>query len=166
MHAVIGEKHLQLAQTALTNEAFRAVKEESLEALLRASMIGHTTTVEAFLDSGLDVNARGRNGWTPLLEAVFGGHTETILLILKRGADVNACDQIGWTPLMEAASKGRMEVVKTLLAYGAQVHARTLQSWTALQVTPQRNPEIVRLLREAGACQSPSSGCDAGHNQP
>jgi uncharacterized protein len=153
MSVVIGEKHLQTVQTALANQAFRGGKEERFEALLRASMIGHTATVEAFLDSGADVNAKGQNGWTPLLEAVFGGHTETILAILKRGADVNLSDQIGWTPLMEAASKGRMEVVRTLLAYGADVNARTIESWTALQITPQGNPEIVRLLREAVARQ-------------
>lgn len=149
MTFVIGERHLQMVQLSLANEGLMVNREGNLEALLRASMIGHTAAVEALLDTGLDVNAKDQNTWTPLLEAVFGGHSDTIRLLLDRGADVNATDETGWTPLMEAASKGRTEVVKTLLAYGADVHARTIKSWTALRVTPKRNTEIIRLLKEA-----------------
>jgi ankyrin repeat protein len=154
MTFVIGERHMQMVQTSLANNGLMASKEESFEALLRASLIGHTAAVEALLDSGLDVNAKGQNAWTPLLEAVFGGHTDTIRVLLDRGADVNATDQTGWTPLMEAASKGRSEVVKILLAYGADANARTIKSWTALYVTPKRNSEIVSLLKQAHPAQS------------
>jgi uncharacterized protein len=149
MTFVIGERHIQMVESSLTNGGLRASQEEPFEALLRASLIGHTAAVEALLDKGLDVNAKAQNAWTPLLEAVFGGHSDTIRVLLDRGADVNAADQTGWTPLMEAAAKGRTEVVKTLLAYGADVKARTIKSWTALYVTPKGNTEIVRLLKEA-----------------
>jgi uncharacterized protein len=145
---VIGERHIQMVRTSLANDRLSRSKEESFEALLRASLIGHTAAVEALLDTGLDVNAKDQNAWTPLLEAVFGGHTDTIRVLLDRGADINATDQTGWTPLMEAASKGRSEVVKILLAYGADANARTIKSWTALYVTPKRNTEIVRLLKQ------------------
>jgi hypothetical protein len=147
MTFVIGERHIQMVQIFLENEGLTASKVETFEALLRASLIGHTAAVEALLDTGLDVNAKDQNAWTPLLEAAFGGHTETIRVLLDRGADVNATDRTGWTPLMEAASKGRTEVVKTLLAYGADVNARTKKSWTALHVTPKGNTEIIRLLK-------------------
>lgn len=153
MTVVIGEKHLQMVQLSVRNQGLMANRKATFEALLRASMIGHTAAVAALLDTGLDVNAKDHNAWTPLLEAVFGGHTDTIRLLLDRGADVNATDQTGWTPLMEAASKGRTEIVKTLLAHGADVNARTIKSWTALRVTPKRNTEIVRLLKEAEPAQ-------------
>jgi ankyrin repeat protein len=148
MTFAIGGKHLQMVESSLANEGLMASQEETIEALLRASLIGHIPAVEALLDAGLDVNAKGQNGWTPLLEAVFGGHTDTIRVLLDRGADVNATDQTGWTPLMEAAAKGRTEVVKTLLDYGADVDARTIKSWTALHVTPKGNTEIVSLLKD------------------
>jgi ankyrin repeat protein len=148
---MIGEKHIRIVESSLAADGLTASRNESFEALLRASMIGHTAAVEALLDRGLDVNVKDHNDWTPLLEAVFGGHSDTIRVLLNRGADVNATDRTGWTPLMEAASKGRTEVVKTLLAYGAEVNARTIKSWTALYVTPKGNAEIVRVLKEAGA---------------
>lgn len=157
MNVAIGDRHQQIVQTALAGEGPMAGGRERLEALLRASMIGHTRAVEAFLDGGVDVNAKGQNGWTPLLEAVFGGHKETILAILQRGANVNAADRIGWTPLMEAASKGRSELVGSLLAYGADVNARTLTGLTALQVTPARDARTLKLLRGALVGQSPTA---------
>jgi uncharacterized protein len=147
LNFVIGKRHLQLVQTSLANEEMTADKHHTVEALLRASLIGHTAAVEALLDKGSDVNARDQNGWTPLLEAVFGGHADTVRVLLDRGANVNATDQTGWTPLMEAAAKGHTEVIKILLAYGAAVNARTVKSRTALSVTAKGNHEIVRLLK-------------------
>jgi uncharacterized protein len=125
-----------------------ADQEATFEGLLRASLIGDSSAVIALLESGVEVNGRDQNGWSPLLEAVFGGHRETIVALLDRGAEVNTCDQIGWTPLMEAASKGRFELVRILLAYGADVQARTIENWSALQVTPAGNKQIRQLLRE------------------
>jgi ankyrin repeat protein len=148
LNFVIGKRHLQLVRTSLANEDLMVNKHQAIEALLRASLIGHTAAVEALLDKGLDVNIKDQNGWTPLLEAVFGGHADTVRVLLDRGANVNATDQTGWTPLMEAASKGHTDIIKILLAYGAAVNARTVKSRTALSVTAKGNHEIIRLLKK------------------
>jgi len=148
LNFVIGERYLQLVRTSLASEDSLTNKHQTVEALLRASLIGDTAAVEALLDKGLDVNLKDRNGWAPLLEAVFGGHADTVRVLLNRGAHVNATDQTGWTPLMEAASKGHTEVIKILLAYGAAVNARTVKNRTALSVAAKGNHEIGRLLKE------------------
>jgi ankyrin repeat protein len=143
----IGARHIQLLQISLASDDPIANQDQALDALLRASLIGNTAAVEALLDKGLNVNAKDRNGWTPLLEAVFGGHTDTVRVLLNRGADVNKPDQAGWTPLMEAASKGHTEIIKILLKYGAVVNVRIRKSWTALSIASKRNREISRLLK-------------------
>src|SRR5215212_10062407 len=148
MTFAIGEKHIKLIEISLASEDSMMSLEQTFEALLRASLIGHSTAVEALVDKGLNVNATDQNGWIPLLEAVFAGHSATVRVLLDRGADVNATDQTGWTPLMEAVSKGHTEITEILLAYGAATETRTLKSRTALSVTIKGNRELVRLLTE------------------
>ena len=60
---------------------------------------GNIEAVKQHLAAGTDVNARGRNGWTPLHEAVSGGHNEIVELLIAGAADVNAKDVGGYTSL-------------------------------------------------------------------
>jgi ankyrin repeat protein len=48
--------------------------------------------VQAELDKGVDVNAKGYKGKTPLHYAAFYGHKETAELLIAGGANVNAKD--------------------------------------------------------------------------
>ena len=51
------------------------------------------------LAAGTDVNAKGKNGWTPLHRAAIYGRKEIAELLIAAGADVNAKDRYGETPL-------------------------------------------------------------------
>ena len=62
-------------------------------------MDGNIEAVKQHLAAGTDVNAKGRNGWTPLLVAGLFGNKEIIELLIAEGADVNAKDKDGDTPL-------------------------------------------------------------------
>ena len=73
---------------------------------------------ELLLTSGANVNARTRNGNTPLHSAAFYGHMEIAELLLARGADVNAKTQNGTTPMHWAAIKDHKDVVEMLLQHG------------------------------------------------
>lgn len=151
MAYVVGRIHTEAVQASLERASMGYLPEDMLAGLMRAALIGHTAAVNIFLDHGVPVNAVDSCGRTPLLEAAFGGHIDTVEELLKRGANVNAGDSDGWTPLMEAASKGRANLVRTLLAHGADARIRNQNGWTALRTTSKSNPEVTRLLRDAGA---------------
>lgn len=50
---------------------------------------GELTPVEALVNAGADVNAKGDQGGTPLFNAVIGGNPDVVAFLLKAGADVN-----------------------------------------------------------------------------
>jgi len=64
---------------------------------------GDRNTVLLFLESGVDINTRNEQGWTPLMISTFNGKEEVAILLIRSGADVNAKDTAGYGPLHRAA---------------------------------------------------------------
>jgi ankyrin repeat protein len=97
------------------------------------------------------VNARGQDGWTPLMYAALYGNAESIRLLLDRGAPVNATNDAGGTPLMYAVD----DVAKTklLLERGANPNLRSGEGSTALLIAVANSGSlpVVRLLLDKGA---------------
>ena len=48
--------------------------------------------------TGADINAKGNDGRTALMQAVMWGQTETVKVLLAKGADVNAKTSLGQMP--------------------------------------------------------------------
>jgi hypothetical protein len=121
--------------------------------------------VQKLIEYNADINARDKDGWTPLYWASRGDHFKdgsVIRLLLERGADVNARAKDGSTPLHQASRNGALEIVRLLLEHDADVEAVNVDGKTALQVVGQtesqfvkvdqgRFDEITRLLVEHGA---------------
>ena len=130
----------------------------------------------ACLAAGADVNARDRNGNTPLLfatEMLGGGADESpaskdpavVTLLLEAGAEVNARNEVRNTPLHNAAWGKRAEVatnraelvenppiVAALLAAGADANAGVNVGSTPLHhAAAIEGVETVAMLLEAGA---------------
>ena len=112
----------------------------------------HITT-KALIAVGADIDARDKNGQTPLHVAAehYGG--EKIKELIAAGADVNARDKNGETPLHAAASSyKRRGQAKMLIAAGADVNA-----WDKANNTPLHdaagsgNAEAAKALIAAGA---------------
>jgi len=55
------------------------------------------------INSGADINARDKNGWTPLMLALRYNQPDNAKELINRGADVNAKNSGDWTPLMFAS---------------------------------------------------------------
>lgn len=119
---------------------------------------GTTQDVQAALDKGADVNARDRNGLTPLLTAAaYNTNPEVVVVLVEAGADTEARDSVhGSTALMWAARLNQNpDVITALLKAGANLNAQsTLAGKTALAWAADRgaNPAgMILVLLKAGA---------------
>ncbi len=74
--------------------------------------------ISILLKYGADINAKDKNGTTPLCLAT---NVVVANLLIKYGADINFTNDYGWTPLHFAASKHYASgVAECLLQYGAK----------------------------------------------
>jgi len=129
----------------------------AIEQLLSVAKSGDVKTVKLLLDAGVDVNARGTDGATALMNAAWGGSLEIVKLLIEKGADVNeksSKDRPGFTALMCAASTGSLEITKLLLEKGADINAidQMLLPGTALNCAAgSGETDEVRLLLDNNA---------------
>ena len=137
---------------------------------------GDLAGVQAQLDIGVDVNAKGSLGESPLHKAAKMGRKDMVQLLIDKGADLNAKEDEGLTPLDWAIKRGRtatadllrkhggkystihtpamigdIETVKELLADGANVNAKDEFGKTPLdRAIKYQRTEIADLLRKHG----------------
>lgn len=77
--------------------------------------------VRAYIDVGLNLDARGRDGTTILMWAAYWSSLEIVNLLVGAGADVNAYDPEGRTVLMYAIAGGRLPTVQAIATAGADL---------------------------------------------
>ena len=82
-------------------------------ALIVAVESGRLDLVEVLLSrkDGMNINAKGAKGQTPLIQAAMMGDIAMARLLLNYGADVYAQDFEGWTVLGYAVRSGNQELV-------------------------------------------------------
>ena len=75
------------------------------------------------INQGVDVNAKDRDGLTPLHYAADAGDFDICRLLIEKKANVNATDDIdGNTPLRYAADAGNFDVCNLLIEHDAEVN--------------------------------------------
>ena len=88
-----------------------------------AAESGNIEAVKQHLAAGTDVNAKDKDGWTPLHPASYEGHQEIVELLIGKGADVNVKVEFGpfqgKTPLDSANNRGRTGIADLLRKHGA-----------------------------------------------
>lgn len=98
---------------------------------------GDANAVKALLSGRkINVNARGREGGTPLSDACYQGNYEIVQTLLAKGARVNAVDDFGNTPLMLAVGDGEdsLRIMRLLIDKGADLNKVNSNGRTALAV--------------------------------
>ena len=124
----------------------------SIDAFIEAASIGDEKTVRVLLGKNVDVNGKGKDGFTALMSAA-NRHAKMVKFLLENGADVLTPGINGITPLHCASINGALDCVKILLEKGANVNAaRSNDGGTSLMhASGEGYLEIVRLLIGKGA---------------
>jgi ankyrin repeat protein len=98
------------------------------------------------------VNAKDKDGRTPLHWACRGVHLEVVKLLVDKGADVNAEDSNKIIPLHSLAVRNSAAVIEILTAKGAHVDAKDYRGNTALHYAAIYNAaDAAALLVKKGA---------------
>jgi ankyrin repeat protein len=81
-----------------------------------AARYDDTEIIDALLAKGALINARNKDGWTPLLEAISSGSDNAFQFLLEKGADIYICGNDGTSALIVAVRGEEPEMLKSLLA--------------------------------------------------
>jgi ankyrin repeat protein len=94
-------------------------------ALVSLTSPPNAKVIQHFVTLGVDVNARDRNGWTPLHFAVRANSAEVVKLLVNAGAHLDVANDRGVTPLHLSliTFPSDLETVKVLLRAGADPDA-------------------------------------------
>ncbi|MDD4197616.1 MAG: ankyrin repeat domain-containing protein [Syntrophorhabdaceae bacterium] len=126
--------------------------------------IGYYDIAKLLIESGVDVNLRGKNDMTAICRAVSSGNVEMVRMLIEYGADVNVAEPpVMITPLHWACRADsrlkkhytedvRTSIVSMLIDHGADVNARERHGEPPLLYACYLGyPETARLLLERGA---------------
>ena len=97
----------------------------------------------------MEINAKDKNGLTPMHWATLGGRIEVMKWLKEQGVDINAKDGNGATFMHAAAFAGRVEAMKWLKEQGADINAENNEGKTPLSVA--QKDETKAWLRANGA---------------
>lgn len=124
-------------------------------------------SVKALIEAGADVNARARNGSTPLLVAALWSSPESVRLLLEAGAHVNVFDhEDGYTPYeltwkeTDAACLDAAKRCRELLSAAGALDVVSLDVEEAPMISPL-NAEFLRAVLHRDCCRA-KAALDAG----
>ena len=105
------------------------------------------------LSEGADIEARGNDGFPPLIMAIRFSTVRTVKALLDAGANIEARDRyMRWTPLQWTTEGRREETVIALLDAGADPNERQKDGRTPLHMAAMKGmAEAVKGLLDAGA---------------
>jgi ankyrin repeat protein len=134
-----------------------------------AAYLGDAARVKSLIDSGADVTARDRNGWTPLCYAASHGYEEVAKLLIAAAGNLDDTDDgkirksnyASGTALREAICNGHEAIAKLLIDSGAKIVAEGRNDETPLCLAVRCGRlEVVKLLLAKGANANPPVGED------
>ncbi|KAI9363998.1 ankyrin repeat-containing domain protein [Zopfochytrium polystomum] len=110
-----------------------------------AASDGDIALVSQFIASGVSINAKDPNGYTPVAAAASYNHLDLLRLLLQGGADPNVVDNEGDTPLHVTET---VAVAEILIAAGANPHARNEEGVLPIEVADEEErDELVAYLK-------------------
>ena len=122
--------------------------------LALAAASGQVGRVRELVAAGVDPNARGDQGVTPLLWATRIGNAAGMAALMRAGADPTLADDDGRTPLKIAVDEYEgTDQLAALIANGAPANSviPNRDETLLMRATSMGHPEQVRFLIRAGA---------------
>ncbi len=135
------------------------IHEPRLPELFNSIIDNNSFSVHELIEAGVDVNATGRAGTSPLhcaAECKGTDATNIVQLLLDAGARICAQDMNGATSLHVAASKGNTAIMRLLLSklsdQGGSIDAMDFAMCTSLYKACEKgHAEVAELLLDSGA---------------
>ena len=124
--------------------------------IIKAAKAGDVLRIKELLATDTElINARDKDGSTPLHCATWKGQQEVVSLLLEAGAEVNSHnsnDHWGTTPLHAAAHANQAAIAQILIDHGADVNARDMTGQTPLHHTTfHKAKAVAKVLEKYGA---------------
>ena len=158
LHFAVDEKHLDVAELLLEHGVAIKADEDGWTPLHLAAWRMQLKITTRLLERGADINARTRDGATPLTVAIRPKNQvneqqilEEVKLLLEQGAAFGTDDQ-GWTPLHAAAWEDCTQIAALFLDQGRDINAQDNYGNTALSIAVfNDNLDTAELLMSRGA---------------
>lgn len=94
-------------------------RDNGAAALFAAAHVGDLALVEALLEAGFFLNARGPRDETALIAAARAGHRDVVEFLFDRGADMTAVDKAGQNAADHARFAGHGGLSEVLHEFGS-----------------------------------------------
>jgi len=124
---------------------------QATQDLLYACANGYTEKALDAIYAGADVNARNKEGLTPLMISIKYGHAQIVIILIDMGADIEATNDSNDTVLTQACAYGQSEIAEILIDKGANINHKSNYGWTPLIFAAANMPKITKKLINKGA---------------
>lgn len=130
------------------NPYSRTARGQTAAMLVACSCMESTLAIVDFLtDTGLNLEAVDKNGWTALMYACQNNNAEVAMHLLDRGSHINAATTDGVTPLMLVIAESNIELMCQLLTRNAQANLKDEKGETPMfYACTHSTPEVVKTL--------------------
>lgn len=123
--------------------------------IFKSAKSGNEKAVKDLIYSGIDINAKNKDGITALMEAALEGRSNIIKILLEVGADLNILTANGNSALILAAREGNADSVQTLIDAGADLNIVNKEGKTAIELAWfEGYTDIAKLLKDSGAYEN------------
>ncbi|XP_069759999.1 cortactin-binding protein 2 isoform X6 [Narcine bancroftii] len=132
LHQAAAQGNVTLLSTLLNEDGIdiNHPDEEGSSALYSTAKYGYKDCVTQLLNSGAQVDAVGKNLFTPLCAAAAEGHVGCTEVLIAFGANINYAAEEDQTPLYLSCINGHVECTLVLLEAGVNYSTMTINGWT------------------------------------